>query len=125
MNDYAFVRRARIASGPRTVMYGHQPSTPAAQSPSPPVYRATHDPNGPARLSTTVIHALADCLGIDVTDARISLYDAVDPDALDALFRPRTDGRPRCDSSLSVTVRDHYVTVSSDGEILIEPPARR
>lgn len=106
-------------------MHGQQPSTSASQSPSPPVYRATHDPHGPARLSTTVIHALADCLGIDVTDARISLYDGVDPDALDALFRPRDDGWPRRGSSITVTVRDHYVTVSSDGEILIEPPARR
>ena len=82
-----------------------------------------HDPDGPATLSTTVVHALADCLGIDPTDGRISLYDAVDPDALDRLFRPRHDGRPRRGGSLRFTVRDHYVTVHGDGEILIEPPA--
>ena len=106
-------------------MHGHHPSSPVSQSRSPSVYRATHDPNGPATLSTTVIHALADCMGTDVTDGYVSLYDTIDPEALDRLFRPRHDGCPRNGGSLSFTVRDHYVTVSSDGEILIEPPAQR
>ena len=103
-------------------MHGNAP--PAAQSRSPSVYRAVHDPDGPATLSTTVIHALADCMGIDPTDGRISLYDSVDPDALDELFRPRHDGRPRTGGQLSFAVDDYYVTVMSNGEILIEPPAR-
>ncbi|SDJ37374.1 HalOD1 output domain-containing protein [Natronorubrum texcoconense] len=102
-----------------------QNSPHVSQSRSPPVYRAMHDPSGPATLSTTVAHALSDCLGVDVTDSRLSLYDSVDPDALDALFRPRHDGRPRHGGTLSFSVRDHSVTVDSDGEILIEPPVRR
>ncbi|WP_436345407.1 HalOD1 output domain-containing protein [Natronorubrum sp. FCH18a] len=102
-----------------------QNSPHVSQSRSPPVYRATHDPSGPATLSTTVVHALSDCLDVDVTDSRISLYDTVDPDALDALFRPRHDGRPRSGGSLSFSVHGHYVTVDSDGEILIEPPVTR
>ncbi len=102
-------------------MSGHTPSTPQRRA----VYRAIHDPADPATLSTTVVHALADCLGFDVTDSRISLYDAVDPDALDTLFRPRHDGSPRSGGTLSFVVADHYVTVDSSGEILIEPPARR
>ncbi|WP_339102405.1 HalOD1 output domain-containing protein [Haloterrigena salinisoli] len=106
-------------------MHGHRTHSPASQSRSPSVYRATHDPDGPARLSTTVVHALADCMGTDVTDGYISLYDAIDPVALNALFRPRHDGRQRSGGTLGFTVRDHYVTVSSDGEILIEPPAQR
>lgn len=104
-------------------MYGH--ASRASQSRSPPLYRASHDPNGPATLSTTVVHALADCLGIDVTDSRISLYDTVDPDALDTLFRPRHDGSPRAGGTLSFVVEGHHVTVHGDGEIVIEPPARR
>ena len=106
-------------------MNGRHPPSPVSQSRSPSVYRATHDPDGPAALSTTVVHALADCLGIDVSDGRVSLYDAVDPDALDRLFRPRHDGRSRRGGTLSFRVRDHYVTVRGDGEILIEPPAPR
>ncbi|WP_247002621.1 HalOD1 output domain-containing protein [Halosolutus gelatinilyticus] len=104
-------------------MYDSTP--PASRSRSPPVYRAVHDPEGPATLSTTIIHALADCTGVDVTDSRISLYDTVDPDALDGLFRPRYDGTPRAGGTLSFVIDGHYVTVSGDGEILIEPPARR
>ncbi|WP_049927822.1 HalOD1 output domain-containing protein [Halopiger goleimassiliensis] len=89
------------------------------------VYRAVHDPDGPATLSTTVVHALADCMGVDPTAGRISLYDAVDPDALDALFRPQYDGTPRTGGRLSFVVDDHHVTVTAEGEILVEPPVRR
>ncbi len=94
----------------------------ASTSQSRSVYRVEHDPDDAAALSTTVIHALADCMGIDVTDCRFSLYDAVDPDALDALFRPRHDGTPRTGGLLSFPVDGYYVTVDSSGEILIEPP---
>lgn len=100
----------------------HDTTPPASQSRSPSVYRAYHDPDGPATLSTTVVHALADCMDIDPTDGRITLYDTVDPDALDRLFRPRHDGRPRSGGRLSFVVADHYVTVTAGGEILIEPP---
>lgn len=101
------------------------PPHPAPWHRSPAVYRVSHDPDGPATLSTAVIHALADCLDVDVTESRRSLYDVVDPGALDALFRPRHDGQPRTGGSLSFVVHDHRVTVGSDGEILVEPPARR
>ncbi|MEY7849998.1 HalOD1 output domain-containing protein [Natrarchaeobius sp. A-rgal3] len=98
--------------------------SPASRHRPPSVYRAFHDPNGPATLSTTIVHALADCIGVDPTDSRISLYDSVDPDALDALFRPRHDGTPRVGATLSFVVHDHYVTVHGNGEILIDPPSR-
>ena len=91
--------------------------------PPSPVYRACHDPNGTANVSTTLAHALADCLGIDVTESTTFLHDGVDLDALDALFRPRHDGTPRMGGMLSFFVHDYTVTVHSDGEILIEPPA--
>ncbi|QLK27650.1 hypothetical protein HYG81_08610 [Natrinema zhouii] len=98
---------------------------PAVQTRSPPLYRAAHDPDGPATLSTTVIHALADCMGVDVTDSRVSLYNTVDPDALNTLFRPRDDGTPRIGGTLSFVVSGYHVRVGGNGEILIEPPARR
>ncbi len=96
---------------------------PAATTPQPnAIYRAVHDPDGPAALSTTVIHALADSMGVDPTAGRISLYDAIDPDALDAIFRPRHDGTQRSGGQVSFVVADHLVIVSSDGEVLIKPP---
>ncbi|PGF16357.1 hypothetical protein CP556_09690 [Natrinema sp. CBA1119] len=73
----------------------------------------------------TVIHALTDCLGVDVTDSRVSLSETVGSDALDALFRPRCDGTPRAGGTLSFVVNGHHVRVRGDGEILIEAPARR
>lgn len=104
-------------------MTGYRSDAPASRSRSPSVYRVVHDPDGPARLSTTVVHAIADCLDVDVSDGRASLYDTVDPEALDRLFRPRRDGRPRNGGAFTLLVRDHYVTVHGDGEIVIEPPA--
>ncbi|ELY71351.1 HalOD1 output domain-containing protein [Natronobacterium gregoryi] len=101
----------------------HERTSPSSSSSRPAVYRAVHDPDSPATLSTTVVHALADCMGVDPTDGRISLYDAVDPDALDKLFRPRHDGTARLGGHVSFVVADHRVTVYSDGEILIDPPA--
>lgn len=102
-------------------MYDRDPAS-NHDTPRPPaVYRVTHDPDGPATLSTTVVHALADCLGVDVTDATFTLYDSIDPDALDAIFRPRYDGAARTGGHVSFVVQRHYVTVYADGEILIEP----
>ncbi|AEH36625.1 HalOD1 output domain-containing protein [Halopiger xanaduensis] len=103
----------------------HGNTSPASSNRPPAVYRAVHEFDGPATLTTTVIHALADCMGVDPTDGRISLYDSVDPDALDRLFRPRHDGTPRSSGQLSFVVDDHRVTVHADGEILIEPPTPR
>lgn len=98
----------------------HTPSEP--RSSPRPVYRARHDPDSAATLSTTVVHALAECMGIDVSDGDFCLYDCVNPDALDRLFRPQHDGTPRTDASLTFPVQRHRVTVYADGEIVIEPP---
>lgn len=102
-------------------MHDRRPSP--SQSRPPSTYRVTHDPDGPATLSTTVVHALADCMGVDPTDGRISLYDAVDPDALDELFRPRHDGTARSRGRVSFVVSGYRVTVEADGDVVIEPPA--
>lgn len=48
------------------------------------------------------------------------LYDVIDPDALDALFRPAITAR-REDRTLSFTYNDHRVTVSSYGVLIVEP----
>lgn len=86
-------------------------------------YYATHDVDGPAEFSTTIVHALSDLAGVDVTDTRSRLYDSVDPDALDRLFRPRLDGTPRADGHVVFTVWNYRVTAYSDGRIVVETPA--
>jgi len=86
-------------------------------------FYATHDADGPAEFSTTIVHALADLAGVDVTETRHRLYDSIDPDALDRLFRPRLDGTPRGDGHVVFTVWNYRVTAYSDGRIAVEAPA--
>jgi hypothetical protein len=65
------------------------------------------------QLSEAVLSAISDFEGIDEAEGQ-PLYETVDLDALDDLFR--TD-------SGQVTFRyvDHVVTVTSDGDVRIEP----
>ncbi|MFC7203209.1 HalOD1 output domain-containing protein [Haloferax namakaokahaiae] len=85
-------------------------------------YHVQHDPSGPAKLSTTVIHALADAMGIDVSDSGFSLYDSIDPDALDSIFSPTADGTPRPPGHVAFCVAGYQTTVYSTGDIVITPP---
>ena len=78
------------------------------------VYRATHDPNGPATVSDTVIEAVAEVADVDPTTTLIPLADRIDPDALDALFVDR-----ECDVQLTFSVCGLEVLVQSDGRIRI------
>lgn len=88
------------------------------------VFWAYHDEDSPAKLSTTVVHALADVLGTDASVMREELHGCVDIRGLDLLFRGRTDGTPRAGGYLSFRLYDHQVTVYASGDIAIEPPTR-
>ena len=85
-------------------------------------YFVKHDFDGPAELTTTLAHALSDISGVDVTDTGFTLYDYIDPDALDMLFKPKEDTHRRVNGMLTFTVWGHQVTVYSDGQIAIVPP---
>jgi len=85
-------------------------------------YVVKHDFDGPAELTTTLAHALSDVSGVDVTDTGFTLYDYIDPDALDHLFKPRDDAQRSINGQLTFTVWNHRVTVYSDGQIAIVPP---
>lgn len=85
-------------------------------------FHAYHDPNSAARLSTTVAHALADVMGIDVTSTEHSLFERVDVDALDRLFSPHRDGRRRASGHVAFDVSGFQVTVYSSGHIVVTPP---
>lgn len=79
-----------------------------------------HDFDGTAHLSTTIVHALADVTGREVTEAERCLHDHADPDALDRLFATTDDGPST--AQFSFTCWGHYVTVCGTGEIRILPP---
>jgi hypothetical protein len=88
----------------------------------PRTYVVEHDFDGPAELTTTLVHALSNVSGVDVTDTEFTLNDYVDPEALDALFKPKGDGEFRMSGRLSFTAWGYRVTVYSDGRIAIVPP---
>jgi hypothetical protein len=88
---------------------------------TPQAYTVQHDFDGAATVTTTVVHALADATGIDVTEAEFTLNDYVDPDALDRLFAPKADGTPRSVGHVSFPVMGYQTTVYSTGQISIRP----
>lgn len=85
-------------------------------------YYAHHDGDGNARLSTTVVHALADVMDDDVTETEFSLYDTIDPGALNNLFNPAAE-MTRTGAHVAFSVCGYRVTVYSSGQIVITPPA--
>jgi hypothetical protein len=78
------------------------------------VYRTTHDPDGSATVSDTVIEAVAEVADVDPTTTLIPLADRIDPDALDALFANREG-----EVQLTFSVCGLEVLVQSDGRIRI------
>jgi len=98
------------------------PNVAPTPHPQPGTYYVKHDPEGPAKLSTTVIHALADAMGIDVTDSGFTLYDTIDLDALDQIFAATDDGTQRPPGHVAFCVNGYQTTVYSTGEIVITPP---
>jgi len=83
---------------------------------------AYHSPDDVANLHTTLVHTLADVAGTDVTDIERSLYERIDPDALDRIFDDGGDGT-HPPSHLAFTVIGYRVTVYSTGDIVVTPPA--
>lgn len=65
------------------------------------------------RLSEAVLQTIADAEGVDPADLEAPLYEALDPDALDALFR--TDV-----GSVTFGYHGYTVTVFADGTVDIE-----
>lgn len=86
-------------------------------------YYSYHDPDGDARLTTTLVHALADVMGVDVTDTGFVLADHIDPDALDTLFADPVDERGNPLGHVAFAVDSYRVTIYSDGTIVITPPS--
>jgi len=98
---------------------GRQMET-AGQEPN--TYYAQHDFNGPAKLSTTVIHALSEVANVDTTNTESTLFQHVDPDALDDLFSPVDKDTPRTSGRMTLTIWGYEVTVYSSGQIAISAP---
>jgi len=70
-------------------------------------------------LSTAVIDAVAEAAGVEPAELGASLYDQIDPDALDNLFSDRHNGQPRGTGHVAFTLLEYEVTVYSDGQVVV------
>lgn len=86
--------------------------------PASKTYRVTHDWADADSLSTTLATALAVVTGRPAHRLR-PLYDVVDPDALDRLFRTGSDGDPLTTGRARFPYGGYEVTVRASGEIEI------
>lgn len=86
--------------------------------------RARHDWARNETLSTTVVTAVVEAIGADPRRVRESMDDAIDTDALNALFAPRANGTRRS-GGVSIPFRDRHVTARSDGTVTVESALAR
>lgn len=107
-------------------MYQNQQPAPTnnttAQSQVQQSYTVQHDFDGPASITATLTHALSDISGIDVTDAERTLEEYVNPEALDRLFTPVTEGSSRANGQLMFNIQGYQTTIYGNGLISIVPP---
>jgi hypothetical protein len=82
--------------------------------------RTSYSRDDGERLSTAVVNAIAEHEDTAPNDVRPQLYDVVDPDALDALFGPRVDGKPRKGGRIVFDYHGHTVSADSDGDVYVD-----
>jgi hypothetical protein len=86
-------------------------------------YVFEYDRDSTATITTTVVHALAAIADADVSQGEFSLYDSVDPDALEHLFGSKVDGSHRTNGHVAFRALDHVVYVYASGDVIIYPRA--
>ncbi|KMT45861.1 hypothetical protein EL22_26405 [Halostagnicola sp. A56] len=74
--------------------------------------------------SQAVVEAVATAEGIPPAELcppeYEPLHDVIDPEALDALFAPRSHGGPRPGGTVTFTYCGYDVTVETDGTVRLE-----
>ncbi|MFW5974436.1 MAG: HalOD1 output domain-containing protein [Natrialbaceae archaeon] len=81
------------------------------------IVTARHDPEDWSELSTSVLMALDEVPGYDVESADRVVFDSIDLEALDNLFRP-VEGAERT-GRVTFPIDGYEVTVTAAGEITI------
>ena len=81
------------------------------------VYEATYDPAGDVELSTEILMALDSIRGCEIDHGEPVVFEAIDLDALNELFKP-VSGSNR-NGSVTFTVDEYAVTATAAGEIRI------
>lgn len=81
--------------------------------------RASYDPEETESLSVTIVEAVAKAKGISAENLDDRLFDVVDPDALDRLFRP-TDAMTN-EAEVRFIIDNHAVVIQNTGDVFVRP----
>ena len=71
-------------------------------------------------VSERVIEAVAEREGVAPTELARPLSDVIDPEALDTLFEPQPDGRPRGEGRVEFEYYGYMVVVDTGGSVTLE-----
>ncbi|WP_436344762.1 HalOD1 output domain-containing protein [Natronorubrum sp. FCH18a] len=77
-----------------------------------------HTPDDTSSISIAIIRSIAAIENVDPTELEITLYDYVNPEALDQLIEHEGTGS----TEITFTVRGYYVHVHDTGEITVHEP---
>ncbi|UPV75480.1 hypothetical protein M0R89_05275 [Halorussus limi] len=83
------------------------------------IHRAFNDPDDDEPLVETVVDALAEASGRPADELSVCLYDAVDPDALNDIFRPTRRGPGRNDGRVAFTIGEFAVDLHASGHVFV------
>lgn len=89
-----------------------------SSDPNPNCYSTVHDWGSDEPVVVTLAEALAACANRPA-DEIPPLYDAVDPDALEAAVRPRSDRSTDTRVTFTVPELGYSMTVGADGRVEI------
>ncbi|WP_340101282.1 HalOD1 output domain-containing protein [Salinibaculum salinum] len=81
--------------------------------------QASHDFSGAESLSVTIMEAVACAQGTEIENLDQQLFDVVDPDALDRLFRP-TD-TTTYEAEVRFVIDDSAVVIRNTGDVFVRP----
>lgn len=85
------------------------------------LHRISHDWESETPLGSTIVRAVSAVTGKPASELT-PLFTVVDPDALDALFRPLSAACPRNDGTVSFPFEGTWVSVCASGDITIAAP---
>lgn len=71
-------------------------------------------------IAQKIVEAVAETEGVDPAELTPSLYEILDPDALNALFAPTNAGHPRSTGRVTFQYCGYDVTASSDGHVSVD-----
>ncbi|WP_255149111.1 HalOD1 output domain-containing protein [Halorarius halobius] len=73
------------------------------------------------RVPDAVVEAIASHRGVDRTDLSTPLYEVIDPDALEALYRADFDATTESHPTVSFSYEGDRVVVAGPNDIVIQP----